>query len=249
MSDDEAVKAVVAAVISTDTVRGKIVVDTSTISPATSGAMTRDLASAGATYIAAPAFGATPVAVQGRLLFALAGSSSAISIVKPIIEACLARSVIIVGEDPVKATLLKTTGNFITAAMAETMSEAHVLAEKAGLSNDVLDELIKENYGAYAHSISRKLVEGVYCPPRGERARSDLVLAIKDVSHGIDAAKEAGMRLKLAEVTMEHLLEAKKWADGQQRALDSSAVYGVVRTQAGLEFESAEVKDRDAGLR
>jgi 3-hydroxyisobutyrate dehydrogenase-like beta-hydroxyacid dehydrogenase len=247
LSDDLAVKNVIAGIVSTNLVKGKIVVDTSTISPKTSAEMTKELAWAGAAYVSAPAFGATPVAVEGRLLFAIAGQSDAILAVKPIIEACLARSIIVVGEEPAQATLLKTTGNFITAAMAETISEAHVLAEKSGLSNDVLDELIRENYGTYAHSISRKLVEGVYCPPRGERPRSDLVLAIKDVSHGIDAAAEAGTRLKLAEVTMEHLVQAKKWADGQQRALDSSSVYGVARMDAGLDFESNLVKEHNAG--
>jgi 3-hydroxyisobutyrate dehydrogenase-like beta-hydroxyacid dehydrogenase len=241
------VKDVIAGIVSTNLAKGKIVVDTSTISPGTSAEMTQELERAGAAYVAAPAFGATPVAVEGRLLFAIAGPSDAVSAVKPVIEACLARSVIVVGEDPAQATLLKTTGNFITAAMAETIGEAHVLAEKSGLPSAVLDELIRENYGPYAHSISRKLVEGVYCPPRGERPRSDLVLAIKDVNHGIHAAKEAGTRLKLAEVTMDHLVRAKTWSDSEQRALDSSAVYGVVRMDAGLDFESNLVKNRDAG--
>ncbi len=176
---------------------------------------------------------------------AIAGPTPAINIVQPYLESCLARSVIVVGQDPIQATLLKTTGNFITAALAETVSEAHVFGEKSGLPPGVLDDLIKQNYGEYAHSISQKLVTGVYMPPRGERPRSDLTLAIKDVRHGIDYAKEVGMTLDVAEVTMGHLFQAKGWGEQQGRALDSSAVYGVVRTESGLEFETDEVRKRD----
>ena len=221
--------------------------DTSTVNPNTTELTAANLSRYGADFVAAPVFGATPVAVEGRLLFALAGPPPAVDIVKTIISPCLARSIIVVSTIPRDASLLKTTGNFITAAMAEAIAEAHVFAEKAGLSNTVLDGLIKENYGAYAHTISDKLVTGVYAPPKGERPRSDLTLAIKDVGHGIESAKEAGAKLKVADMTTEHLLEAKKWAEREGRTLDSSAVYGVVRQDAGLDFENKVVKERDGG--
>ena len=176
---------------------------------------------------------------------AIAGPSAAITTVKPYLESCLARSVIVVGQDPIQATLLKTTGNFITAALAEIISEAHVFAEKSNLPPTILDDLIAQNYGEYAHSISLKLINGVYLPPRGERPRSGLTLAIKDVRHGIEAAKEVGMTLDVAEVTMGHLFQAKRWGEQQGRALDSSAVYGVVRMEGGLEFETGGVRRRD----
>ena len=132
--------------------------------------------------------------------------------------------------------------------MAEAISEAHVFAEKVGLPNNVLGELIKENYGSYAHSISDKLVTGVYAPPKGEKPRSDLTLAIKDVGHGIEIAKQVGTRLKVAEATMDHLLEAKIWAEKEGRGLDSSAVYGVIRQDAGLDFGTGAVKRNDTGI-
>ena len=224
----------------------KLIVDTSTIAPSTTKHINHLLTDANVSFIAAPVFGATPVAAQGQLLVALAGPSASIATVKPYISACLARSTIVVGTDPSQATLLKTTGNFITAALAEMISEAHVLAEKSGLPPAILDEMIKQNYGTYAGSISEKLVTGVYCPPRGERPRSDVKLAVKDVSHGIDAAREAGMRLEVADVTFGRLNRAVDWGTRQERELDSSAVYGVVRLDAGLDFENEAVKARDS---
>ena len=133
----------------------------------------------------------------------------------------------------------------MTAALAETISEAHVFAEKAGLETSVLDSLIEQNYGTYAHSISRKLIEGVYLPPKGEKARSDLNLAIKDVGHGIASAKDVGARLEVAELTMEHLERSREWSTREGRALDSSAVYGTLRENSGISFETEHVKDRD----
>lgn len=232
-------------IVTVNSLVAEIIVDTSTVHPDTTFSVSSKLSTFGALFIAAPVFGPTPVAEQGRLLFALAGPPSAIDVVNPYISSCLARAVITVSINPRDASLLKTTGNFITAAMAETISEAHVFAEKAGLSDQVLDELIKENYGTYAHGISQKLVTGMFAPPKGEKPPSDLTLAIKDVGHGIRSAAKLGLRLQVAEVTMDHLRKAKTWGEEEGRLLDSSAVYGVVRWEAGLDFETEIVKARN----
>ena len=72
-------------------------------------------------------------------------------------------------------------------------------------------------------------------------------LAIKDVSHGIACAENAGTRLKVAEVALDHLRRAKKHADADGgRPLDSSSMYGIIRQDAGLDFETDLVKTRDA---
>lgn len=158
----------------------------------------------------------------------------------------MGRGVIELGEDVSKASLMKTSGNFITAAMMEMISEAHVLAEKSGLGSKNLEALIKDNYGPLAYTMSRRLTTGAYCPPKGEKPWSNLNLAIKDVSHGITCAENVGTRLKIAEVALSHLKEAKKYAEENGgRAMDSSSMYGIIRRDAGLDFESDLVKERD----
>lgn len=80
----------------------------------------------------------------------------------------------------------------------------------------------------------------------GAKPWSDLNLAIKDVGHGIDCAQNAGARLKVGEVVLGHLKEAKEYSDSQEQwPLDSSSLYGIIRRDAGLDFESDFVKDRD----
>lgn len=131
----------------------------------------------------------------------------------------------------------------------EMISEAHVFAEKSGLGTEVMETLFKENYGELAYTMSKRITSGTYCPPKGTQPWSDLNLAIKDVGHGITCAEKSGTRLEIGEVALEHLKAAKEWADsdgrGGGRALDSSAMYGILRENAGLDFESSVVKLRD----
>lgn len=135
--------------------------------------------------------------------------------------------------------------NFITAGMMELVAEAHVLAEKTGLGSQNLEALIEQQYGPLALSMSKRLTTGAYMPARGDRPWSDLNLALKDVGHGITCADQAGLKLEVAEVALKHLKDASEFSETEGRPLDSSSMYGVLRTQAGLPFETDLVKERD----
>lgn len=123
----------------------------------------------------------------------------------------------------------------------EVIGEAHVFAEKSGLGEAAMSSLIEKQYGPLALSMSRRLTTGAYIPAPGQRPMSDLQLALKDVSHGVKCAEAAGARLHVAEVALGHLEEASR----EERPLDSSSMYGVLRRQAGLDFETDLVKERD----
>lgn len=60
--------------------------------------------------IIAPVFGATPAAQAGQVLMAMAGPSKAIEVVLPFGKGVIAREVMILSEQPEKATLLKALG-------------------------------------------------------------------------------------------------------------------------------------------
>lgn len=78
--------------------------------PDTTAAVAEKLRKAGAELVAAPVFGATPVAEEGRLLVAFAGSAAAFERVSPFLKGVIACEVLRAGEAPEKAMLLKTTG-------------------------------------------------------------------------------------------------------------------------------------------
>jgi 3-hydroxyisobutyrate dehydrogenase-like beta-hydroxyacid dehydrogenase len=128
------------------------------------------------------------------------------------------------------------------------LSEAHVLAEKSGLAASVLESLVEENFGAYAHGVSRRLTSGSYLPAPGQPPSSGLELGIKDVGHGVSLANEVGMTLGIGEMYLEAAEEAKAYGDEKGRRCDSSAVFGIVRKRAGLNFESDGVRERDANI-
>lgn len=231
--------------IKSGSVKNKIFVDTTTVHPSTTTSITTLLGNEEASYIAAPVFGATPVAQSGTLLMAVAGPSQAIETISPFLKGVIARAVIVVGSEPSQALLLKTTSNFITAGLMYLLSEAHTFSSKTGLPAEVLESLIEQNLGTYAHGVSKRLTSGAYFPAEGSAPSSGLELGIKDVGHGVRLARENGMKLDVGELYLEAAEEAKAFGDEQGRKCDSSAVFGIVRQRAGFEFESEKVKKRD----
>ncbi|KAL1644156.1 hypothetical protein SLS58_004436 [Diplodia intermedia] len=231
LADDAALSATLDALLLLATpeldLAGKVIVDTSTVHPASSAAAAARLAERGAAFVAAPVFGASPVAAEGRLLFVVAGADEAVvrRAVEPYVVGVMGRAVLRVGGDVGMAGVVKTVGNFVTAGMMEVISEAHVFAEKTGLGSEAMEALLEQQYGPLAFNMSKRLTTGAYMP----------------------AKEESGTKLEVGEVALRHLQEAKQFSDTQGRPLDSSSMYGVLRQQAGLPFETNQVQQRDAG--
>lgn len=113
LSDDSALAATLDAIIGAgagNDLSGKIVVDTSTVHPRSSEKAQARLRASGAIFVAAPVFGASPVAAEGRLLFVLAGPEDAVRVISPFLVGVMGRGVIRLGEDVKEASLLKTAG-------------------------------------------------------------------------------------------------------------------------------------------
>lgn len=110
LSDDLALAATVDAIIGAGDLSGKIIVDTSTVHPRSSEEVQSRLRARGAVFVAAPVFGASPVAAEGRLLFVLAGPEDAVRVISPFLVGVMGRGVIRLGEDVKEASLLKTAG-------------------------------------------------------------------------------------------------------------------------------------------
>ena len=113
LSDDAALASTLDSLTATDAaphLPRKIIVDTSTVHPSSSAEAHERLAANGAKFIAAPVFGASPVAAKGQLLWVLAGPDDAIQAITPFLVGVMARGVIRLGEDVTKSSLLKTAG-------------------------------------------------------------------------------------------------------------------------------------------
>ncbi|KAL4770274.1 NAD binding domain of 6-phosphogluconate dehydrogenase-domain-containing protein [Aspergillus nidulans var. acristatus] len=231
VSNDDALRSLVSSVTEdpTQSLKDKIFVDCSTVHPQTVGLTVAKLKEKQADFLAAPVFGGNPIAVDGKLVFAIAGPKRASDIVKPLIQDIMGRKVIDCGEDATKSSMLKIAGNIITVNLMEAVGEAQVFAERTGLGSDVMEELIGEAFGPVAGG----LTTGAYAPPLDSRPGFGVSLAIKDAKHAFDIAKENNVKLPGLEVATKNMVAAREYA-GQ--CLDSSSMYGVLRQKAGMEF-------------
>lgn len=89
---------------------GKIWVDTSTVHPETCKKCSQRLGEKGATFVASPVFGASPVAASGQLIFSMAGPGAVIEKLRPFVVGVMGREIISMGEDVQKSSLLKISG-------------------------------------------------------------------------------------------------------------------------------------------
>ncbi|EAW07497.1 NAD(P)-dependent oxidoreductase [Aspergillus clavatus NRRL 1] len=213
--------------------KDKIFVDCSTVHPATVGLTVSKLREQQATFLAAPVFGGNPIAVDGKLVFAIAGPHAAKETVKPLIQDVMGRKVIDCGEDASKSSLLKIAGNIVTVNLMEAVGEAQVFAERTGLGTGPMEELIGEAFGAVAGGYSKRLTTGAYAPSLDSRPGFGVSLAIKDANHALAIAEEHDVQLPGLQIARENMVAAREYAG---ECLDSSSMYGVLRQQAGLEF-------------
>ncbi|KAJ5382468.1 Dehydrogenase multihelical [Penicillium concentricum] len=218
---------------SSQSLKDKIFVDCSTVHPDTVRSAISQLKSKDASYVAAPVFGGNPIAVDGKLVFAIGGPKSATEAVKPLIQDVMGRRVIDCGEDATKSSLLKIAGNIVTVNMMEAVGEAQVFAEKTGLGTGAMEELIGEAFGPVAGGYSKRLTTGAYAPPTDSRPGFGVSLAIKDARHAMSMAQEQGVELPGLAIAKANMKAAREYGG---ECLDSSSMYGTLRQKAGLEF-------------
>ncbi|KAE8364309.1 hypothetical protein BDV27DRAFT_115615 [Aspergillus caelatus] len=234
VSNDSVLQQLITSAIgSGHSLRDKIFVDCSTVHPETVGLTVSKLREQQASFLAAPVFGGNPIAVDGKLVFAIAGPKKASEVVKPLIQDVMGRKVIDCGEDATKSSLLKIAGNIVTVNMMEAVGEAQVFAERTGLGTGPMEELISEAFGAVAGGYSKRLTTGAYAPPLESRPGFGVSLAIKDANHAFAMAKEHNVELPGLKVAHENMVAAREYAG---ECLDSSSMYGVLRQKAGMTF-------------
>lgn len=273
MSNDQVLQATVKDIIASGNLKGKIYVDCSTVHPDTSQAVAREITEAGGQFVSgmcpfericnpalprtfahrhtqtntlslAPVFGAAPVAAAGKLIFVIAGPPSATEAIAPYLKGVMGKSVIDMGADVSKSSLLKVAGNICVISFMEVISEAHVFAEKTGLGSPVLETMLGDMFGPVLESYSKRLTTGAYAPPPGGKAGFDVQLAIKDARHALSCATAVDASLDVSQVALGHMEQARTLCP--DRPLDSSSMYGAIRTDSGLDFFTDLCKKRDS---
>jgi 3-hydroxyisobutyrate dehydrogenase-like beta-hydroxyacid dehydrogenase len=221
--------------MSLESIQGKLFIDTSTVHPSTSSAVAKTLGAKGADFIASPVFGASPVAADGKLIFAMAGPQEQIMRVSPYIQNVMGRQIINMGADVQNSSLLKISGNIFVIGFQELIAEAQVFAEKTGLGTARMEEFIGSMFGPVLESYSRRMTSGSWAPPLGTPPGFAVSLASKDARHALAIAEEKGTQLPTLTTALSRMTKAREYAG---ESLDSASVYGIARLEAGLPFWS-----------
>ena len=133
---------------------GKVVVQSSTIDPASSDAFCRQVTATGARYLEAPFTGSKPAAEQKQTVYYLGGDAGLVAELEPLL-ALVSTARLHIGDHRQAATL-KLAMNLNIAALMEALAEALTLTRRAGVPDDVFFGALGRNVG---HSGLVKLKE------------------------------------------------------------------------------------------
>jgi 3-hydroxyisobutyrate dehydrogenase-like beta-hydroxyacid dehydrogenase len=200
VADDDALEAVASEVISAMR-PGSVLADLSTVSPHASARVAALAEEASVGYLRAPVSGNPSVVRAGNLSFIVSGARETLDRVEPVLET-IGPTVHYVGEGE-QARIVKLAVNLMIAGLAELMSEALVLGEASDVSRkDLLKTMAHSAAGApFVQYKTEPLLRDDYS------ATFTTALMEKDIDLILDAAKQAGVELPVAQ-EMKGLLRA-----------------------------------------
>ena len=183
--------------------QGSVLVDMSSIAPLASQEVSEALLKAGVKMLDAPVSGGEPKAIDGTLAFMVGGPEAAFNEVKDILSV-MGASVTHVGEIG-SGNTTKLANQIIVALNIAAMSEAMVLATKAGVDPEKVFDAIKGGLaGSTVLNAKMPLVlDGNFKP--GFR----IELYIKDLMNALDTAHELGVPIPLTSNVMETMQALK----------------------------------------
>jgi 3-hydroxyisobutyrate dehydrogenase-like beta-hydroxyacid dehydrogenase len=162
---------------------GAVVADTSTIAPATARLLSGEVQEAGGTLLDSPVSGSVPTVEQGGLTIMVGGDAAALDRIRPVFEP-IATRVVHLGPQGTGATM-KLALNSIVHAINVAVSEALVLAERAGVDRTAAYDVIS-NSAAAAPFVHYK--RAAFLDPDGTPVAFALDLVAKDLDLAADLA-------------------------------------------------------------
>jgi len=209
---------------------GKIVVDTSTISPDVEREQHARVTATGAGYLEAPLSGGTVGAQKGALTLMVGGEEATLATARPALDP-FAGLVVHVG-GPGMGQVVKLCNNLIYAAQMLAVSEATVMAQDAGVELGQLYEILTHATGDCVAVRTRLPAEGVVpdSPASNGWAPGFMTdLMAKDLDLAIDYAASAGIPLFTSGIVRQILGATSAAGYGRE---DFSAMAKVIRTLA-----------------
>ena len=170
----------------------RIIVDSTTVSPAASNAVRERARERGAALLAAPVSGNPKVVAAGLLTFVVSGPEDAYREVEPYLE-LLGQGTTYVGAGE-EARLAKVCHNLLLGVVAQSLAEITILAEKAGISRADLLEFIN---GSVMGSLFTRYKTPAYVNADFTPTFTPVLLR-KDFDLGYEVARELGVPMPVA---------------------------------------------------
>jgi 3-hydroxyisobutyrate dehydrogenase-like beta-hydroxyacid dehydrogenase len=200
----------------------------STISVELADRLAASHAEAGQQFVSAPVFGRPEAAAAAKLFVVAAGAPAAVTTVSPIFDA-IGQRTFVLGEEPRAANLVKISGNFLIAAVIESVGEAMALVGKAGVDKQQYLELLTSTlfdapvYRTYGGLLAR----GEFTP-----AGFAATLGLKDVKLALSAGDALQVPLPVASLLRDRFLTLLATGGSE---LDWSAVGALSAWEAGAD--------------
>jgi 3-hydroxyisobutyrate dehydrogenase-like beta-hydroxyacid dehydrogenase len=206
---------------------GALHVSSSTISVTLSQLLSERHAKKGQQFVSAPVFGRPEVAAVGQLFVVAAGDAAAVDVAAPLLDA-IGQRTFVVSDAPKAANLVKLSGNFLGAAVIESLGEALALIAKGGLDERrYLEFLTSTLFDAPIYKTYGDLIAARRFEPAGFAAP----LGQKDIRLVLAAAEDLRVPMPLASLLRDRFLTLL--AGGGER-LDWSAIGKLPAVDAGM---------------
>lgn len=229
LANDEAVSAVVLGErgVFASLPKGATHISMSTIGVSLAAMLGVAHAEAGQRFVSAPVFGRPDLAAKGQLFIVAAGEPGTVKAAQPLFDA-IGQRTFVISEAPKDANLVKLSGNFLIAAVIESLGEAMALIEKARIDKHrYLEVLTSTLFSAPVYKTYGNLIADGAFEPAGFAAP----LGQKDIRLTLAAAEDLRVPLPLASLLRDRFLELL--AQGGD-ALDWSAIGSLAAKDAGL---------------
>jgi 2-hydroxy-3-oxopropionate reductase len=212
---------------------GSVLVDMSSIAPLASREVAAELAKKRVEMLDAPVSGGEPKAVDGTLAIMVGGKEAVFEKVKDVLLK-MGASAVLCG-DIGAGNVTKLSNQIVVALNIAAMSEAFVLATKAGVDPERVFNAIKGGLAGSTvlNAKAPMVLEGNYKP--GFR----IELHIKDLQNALDTAHDTSVPIPLTSQVME-MMQALK-ADGKQ-AEDHGGLIQFYEKIAGVKVRKGSAK-------
>jgi 3-hydroxyisobutyrate dehydrogenase-like beta-hydroxyacid dehydrogenase len=204
---------------------GKIYIDMSTVSPAASQALAKQVSEKGAQMLDAPVSGSVSTLEEGKLSIMVGGDRQAFEQVRPMLE-MIGPKVTHVGGNGL-AVAMKIATNLSLAVQMLAFSEGVLLAEKSGIKRKTAVEVLLNSV------IASPMVKyrGPFVLEMPEEAWFDVNMMQKDMDLALELGRQLAVPLPTTAITNE-LLTAARGMGFEEK--DFAVLFDMLATMSGI---------------